>query len=48
MERMGVQEGWEEIPLPCDYFDLIGSTSMGGLVVLVMSSCLCAYHSLVL
>src|SRR5882672_2683898 len=33
MERIGFREGREETPLPCDYFDLIGGTSKGGLVV---------------
>ena len=40
MERIRVREHCEEAPLPCNYFDLIGSTSTGGLVVtlIVMSS----------
>ena len=46
MERIGAWENHEETPLPCDYFDLIGSTSMGGLVVIVMSSNLFTYHFL--
>jgi len=45
MHRIGVQEGHEEAPLPCDYFDLIGGTSMGGLVIM-MSRRPCAYHFL--
>jgi len=46
MERIGVREGREETPLPCDYFDLIGGTSTGELVVIEMSSDLCTYRFL--
>ena len=30
MERIQFQRGLEELPLPCEYFDLIGGTSTGG------------------
>jgi len=45
METIRNREGREETPLPCDYFDLIGGTGTGGLVVavIVMSSRLCTY-----
>ena len=36
MERIRVREDREETPLPCDYFDLIGGSSTGGLVVAVI------------
>jgi patatin-like phospholipase/acyl hydrolase len=32
MERIQFQLNLDVIPLPCDYFDLIGGTSTGGLV----------------
>jgi len=48
MERIGFRENREETPLPCDYFDLIGGTSTGGLVVIAMSGGMCAYHFLAL
>ena len=32
MERIQFQQGFKELPLPCDYFDIIGGTSTGGLV----------------
>ena len=48
MERIQVQERREEVPLPCDYFDLIGGTGTGGSVVavIVMSSLLCTHTGL--
>jgi len=33
MERIQYQRGLEELPLPCDYFDMIGGTSTGGFVI---------------
>jgi patatin-like phospholipase/acyl hydrolase len=32
MERIQFQLNLEVLPLPCEYFDLIGGTSTGGLV----------------
>ena len=45
MERIRVRDHRDEVPLPCDYFDLIGGTSTGGFVVavIVMSSHLCTH-----
>ena len=33
MERIQFQRKLKELPLPCDYFDMIGGTSTGGSVV---------------
>jgi patatin-like phospholipase/acyl hydrolase len=33
MERIQFQRKFEELPLPCDYFDMIGGTSTGGFVI---------------
>ena len=30
MERVRKLEGLDDVPRPCDYFDLIGGTSTGG------------------
>jgi len=37
MERFQFQQGLEELPLPCNYFDMIGGTSTGGFVINVQS-----------
>jgi patatin-like phospholipase/acyl hydrolase len=37
MERIQFQLNLEVVPLPCDYFDLIGGTSTGGLVQVAFS-----------
>lgn len=33
MYRIKKEEGFEVMPLPCEYFDLIGGTSTGGYVI---------------
>ena len=34
MNRIKAQENLEDVPLPCDYFDLIGGTSTGGYAII--------------
>lgn len=36
MEEIQRQSGAEETPLPCHYFDLIGGTSTGGLIAIML------------
>ncbi|KAJ7143453.1 hypothetical protein C8R46DRAFT_1360542 [Mycena filopes] len=36
MYRIQRVQGLEEMPLPCDYFDLIGGTSTGGLIAILI------------
>jgi patatin-like phospholipase/acyl hydrolase len=36
MEEIGRQSGAGRTPLPCDYFDLIGGTSTGGLIAIML------------
>jgi patatin-like phospholipase/acyl hydrolase len=36
MKDIRRQVGAEEIPLPCEYFDLIGGTSTGGLIAIML------------
>ncbi|KAK0192294.1 hypothetical protein F5146DRAFT_928367, partial [Armillaria mellea] len=37
--RVQVQEGLEAIPHPCNYFNIIGSTSIGGLFAIMLGHC---------
>jgi len=36
MEEIQRQSGTPDTPLPCDYFDLIGGTSTGGLIAIML------------
>jgi patatin-like phospholipase/acyl hydrolase len=38
MRRIAYDENLEEMPRPCDYFDLIGGTSTGGYVISISIS----------
>ncbi|CAE6521937.1 unnamed protein product [Rhizoctonia solani] len=36
MGRVKRDEGLDQVPLPCDYFDIIGGTSTGGLIAIML------------
>jgi len=36
MEEIQRQSGAEDTPLPCQYFDLIGGTSTGGFIAIML------------
>lgn len=36
MERIAKAEGLDDVPKPCDYFDLIGGTSTGGIIAIML------------
>ena len=43
MQRIKHEENLDHVPLPCEYFDMIGGTSTGGFVVIVPWIMLCTY-----
>jgi patatin-like phospholipase/acyl hydrolase len=47
MESIGHKLGLAHIPKPCDYFDLIGGTSTGGLIAIMLGllRMVCSYPS---
>ncbi|KAH8748437.1 acyl transferase/acyl hydrolase/lysophospholipase [Diaporthe sp. PMI_573] len=36
MERIRESQGLNQVPRPCDYFDLIGGTSTGGIIAIML------------
>ncbi|KAF8595461.1 FabD/lysophospholipase-like protein [Ceratobasidium sp. AG-I] len=53
MEQVKIDRGLEETPKPCDIFDLIGGTSTGGLIAIMLArlrmsvqDCITAYEQL--
>jgi patatin-like phospholipase/acyl hydrolase len=36
MEDIGQRNGVDEPPKPCEYFDLVGGTGMGGLIAVML------------
>ena len=35
MQRIQMKENLDSVPLPCEYFDMIGGTSTGGFVIII-------------
>ncbi|PWI65122.1 hypothetical protein PCL_07421 [Purpureocillium lilacinum] len=53
MERVREAEGLTEVPRPCDRFDMIGGTSTGGIIAIMLGrlrmtvdECICAYRKM--